>query len=297
MTETTLFNATDFPRSTAQAVYREGDILLFNTQADHCLPSEYTGRYHVHILCHAGKAQFSMMEKTYVVEADDWVIWQIGSEIYDALYSSDFDADFLLVARNFLIENNPETVWATKGYVFIKENPVFRLDKKRKRLLQTDFDLMRQRLSESNIFRREILGRTMQIFLFDLWNVYEDAINRQEDLSNVSAGLFHRFMDLVRQYSTSEREVVFYADKLCVSPKYLSEIVKKGSGRPASYWINGYATQEIVAQLKKPDMTLAEISERLGFYNPAHFSRFVKKMLGVSPSEYRNELDKRRNKG
>ena len=144
MTETALFNATDFPRSTAQAVYREGDILLFNTQADHCLPSEYTGRYHVHILCHAGKAQFSMMEKTYVVEADDWVIWQIGSEIYDALYSSDFDADFLLVARNFLIENNPETVWATKGYVFIKENPVFRLDKKRKRLLQTDFDLMRQ---------------------------------------------------------------------------------------------------------------------------------------------------------
>lgn len=270
--------------------FLEGDIILFNTQTDHRPLSDYMGRYHVHILCHAGKAPFSMMEKRYVIEAGDLAIWQIGSNIYDIAFSSDLDADILLVERNFLIENNPEVAWATKGYVFIKENPVFRLDEKGKRLLQTDFDLIRQRLSESNIFRREILGRTLQIFLFDLWNVYEEAINRQEELSNLSASIFHRFMDLVRQYSSSEREVAFYADKLCVSAKYLSEVVKKGSGKPASYWINGYAAQEIVSLLKKPDMTLSEISDRLNFYNPAHFTRFVRKMLGVSPSEYRRKL-------
>lgn len=270
--------------------FLEGDIILFNTQTGHRPLSDYMGRYHVHILCHAGKAQFSMMEKRYVIEAGDLAIWQIGSNIYDIAFSSDLDADILLVERNFLIENNPEVAWATKGYVFIKENPVFRLDEKGKRLLQTDFDLIRQRLSESNIFRREILGRTLQIFLFDLWNVYEEAINRQEELSNLSASIFHRFMDLVRQYSSSEREVAFYADKLCVSAKYLSEVVKKGSGKPASYWINGYAAQEIVSLLKKPDMTLSEISDRLNFYNPAHFTRFVRKMLGVSPSEYRRKL-------
>lgn len=270
--------------------FLEGDIILFNTQTDHRPLSDYMGRYHVHILCHAGKALFSMMEKRYVIEAGDLAIWQIGSNIYDIAFSSDLDADILLVERNFLIENNPEVAWATKGYVFIKENPVFRLYEKGKRLLQTDFDLIRQRLSESNIFRREILGRTLQIFLFDLWNVYEEAINRQEELSNLSASIFHRFMDLVRQYSSSEREVAFYADKLCVSAKYLSEVVKKGSGKPASYWINGYAAQEIVSLLKKPDMTLSEISDRLNFYNPAHFTRFVRKMLGVSPSEYRRKL-------
>lgn len=277
--------------------FLEGDIILFNTQTDHRPLSDYMGRYHVHILCHAGKAQFSMMEKRYVIEAGDLAIWQIGSNIYDIAFSSDLDADILLVERNFLIENNPEVAWATKGYVFIKENPVFRLDEKGKRLLQTDFDLIRQRLSESNIFRREILGRTLQIFLFDLWNVYEEAINRQEELSNLSASIFHRFMDLVRQYSSSEREVAFYADKLCVSAKYLSEVVKKGSGKPASYWINGYAAQEIVSLLKKPDMTLSEISDRLNFYNPAHFTRFVRKMLGVSPSEYRRKLTDNPNDG
>ena len=86
-------------------VFQEGDIILFNTQTDHCLPSDNKGKYHVHILCHAGKAQFSMMEKRHVMEAGDWAIWQIGSDIYDTDYSSDFDADILLVERNFLIEN------------------------------------------------------------------------------------------------------------------------------------------------------------------------------------------------
>ena len=290
MTEKAIFNPADFPQSSGQAVYREGDILVLNTRTDHCLPSDYIGHHHVHILCKKGKAQFSMMGKTFAMNAGDWTIWQIGSEIYDTHYSSDFDADFLLVERKFLLENNPEVIWATKGYVFIKENPVFHPDERGRNLIQNDFALIRQRLSERNLFRREILGRVMQIFLFDLWNVYENAINSQEELSNVSAGLFHRFMDLVRQHSTSEREVGFYADKLCVTSKHLSEVVKKGSGKPASYWISGYVTQEIVTLLKKPDINMAEISERMGFNNPAHFTRFVKKMLGVSPSEYRQRI-------
>lgn len=290
MTETALFDAADFPCNTAQPVCHEGDILLFNTLADGCLPSEYAGRYHVHMLCHAGRARFAMAERSHEAGAGDWVVWQIGSDVCDARFSPDFDADFLLVGRNFLIENNPETVWATKGYVFIKDNPVFRPDREGWELLTADFALIRQRLSGGGLFRREILGRAMQIFLFDLWNVYGAAIRGQEALSGVGAGLFHRFMDLVRRHAAAEREVAFYAGRLCVSPKYLSEVVKRGSGRPASYWISGYATQEIVALLKKPDMTLAEISERMDFYNPAHFSRFVRKMLGVSPSEYRRRL-------
>ncbi|WP_353936351.1 helix-turn-helix domain-containing protein [uncultured Bacteroides sp.] len=136
----------------------------------------------------------------------------------------------------------------------------------------------------------------MQIFLFDLWNIYANEINRQEQLSNISANLFSCFLDLVRQRVTENREVGFYANLLCVTPKYLSEVVRKGSGKSVSYWINGYAMQEIVTMLKNSDITLSEISDRMNFYSQSHFSRFVKKMLGVSPSEYRSELDKKRNK-
>ena len=277
--------------------YHEGDILLFNTQRDRCVPTDFVGKYHILILCHKGKAQFRMNEqqRTFTIEADDFVIWQMGSYIYDALYSADFDADFLLVSRIFLIENNPETVWATKGYVYIKQNPVFHLGEREKLACMADFSRFKEQLlNRAHIFCREILGKQMQIFLLDLWNIYACEINRQQQTSNTKANLFNRFMDLVRQHAMENREVTFYSDKLCITPKYLSEVCRDSSGYPASHWINGYATQEIVAMLKNPSLTLAEITERMHFYNQSHFSRYVKKELGVSPTEYRNELEKKK---
>ena len=56
-------------------------IQVYNTVESHRLPSDFLGRYHIHVLCHAGKAQFSFMGNTYTMEAGDWVIWQMSSLI------------------------------------------------------------------------------------------------------------------------------------------------------------------------------------------------------------------------
>ena len=266
-------------------------IMLYNTTESHKLPSDFLGRYHIHILCHAGKAQFSFMGNTYTMEAGDWVIWQMSSQISDALYSSDFNADFLLVDKDFLLEYNPEKVWASKAFVFIKKNPVFHIDERSKAMIEHNFIQIKRRIAEAHLFQKEILGRQLQIFLLDLWEIYKNAMENIQQTDNSSALLFTRFMNLLPEYSKTEREVTFYADKLCVSAKYLSEVVKKSSGHPASYWINGYAMQEILAYLKRSDLTLAEISNKMNFYNPAHFTRFVKKQTGDSPSELKIKIN------
>ena len=56
-------------------------IMLYNTAENHKLPSDFLGRYHIHVLCHAGKAQFSFMDNTYTMEEGDWTIWQMSSQI------------------------------------------------------------------------------------------------------------------------------------------------------------------------------------------------------------------------
>ena len=266
-------------------------IMLYNTTESHKLPSDFLGRYHINILCHAGKAQFSFMGNTYTMEAGDWVIWQMSSQISDALYSSDFNADFLLVDKDLLLEYNPEKVWASKAFVFIKKNPVFHIDERGKAMIEHNFIQIKRRIAEPHLFQKEILGRQLQIFLLDLWEIYKNAMENIQQTDNSSALLFTRFMNLLPEYSKTEREVAFYADKLCVSAKYLSEVVKKSSGHPASYWINGYAMQEILAYLKRSDLTLAEISNKMNFYNPAHFTRFVKKQTGDSPSELKIKIN------
>lgn len=266
-------------------------ILLFNTVDDLKLPSDFLRRYHIHILCRAGKAQFSFMNKTYTMEQGDWTIWQMSSEISDALYSSDFNADFLLVDSDFLLEYNPEKVWASKAFVFIKQNPVFHLSERGMAMVEYNFIQFRRRLAEPHLFQTDILGKQLQIFLLDLWEIFRSAIENVHNADNSTSLLFTRFMNMLPSYSKTEREVAFYADKLCVSAKHLSEMVKKSSGHPASYWINGYSLQEIYTFLKRPDLTLAEIANLMNFYNPAHFTRFVKKQTGKSPSELRQKLD------
>ena len=266
-------------------------IMLYNTKENHKQPSDFLGRYHIHILCHAGKAQFSFMGNTYTIGEGDWTIWQMSSCISDVLYSSDFNADFLLVDKDFLLEYNPEKIWASKAFVFIKKNPVFHLDEKGMAMIEHNFIQIKRRISEQHLFQKEILGRQLQILLLDLWEIYRNAMENIHQANNGSALLFTRFMNLLPAYSKTEREVAFYADKLCVSAKYLSELVKKNSGHPASYWINGYAMQEILALLKQSDFTFAEISLQMNFYNPAHFTRFVKKQTGDSPSELKIKIN------
>lgn len=274
----------------AEQLFHEGDLLVVNTKRDGAQLDDYVGRYHVHILCHGGKATFTSSGRDFAIKQGDFAIWQMGAAITDIWQSDDFDADVLLVSKIFLIENNPENIWATKGYIYIKKNPVFCLTDEEKSVIAKDFHHFSDTLASNHLFRREILGKLLQIFLYNLWNIYAREIERQGLASNVRAMLFYRFMDLIRQYAAEHRELTYYSDRLCVTAKYLSEVCRAESGYPASHWIGGYATQELATMLHNPNLTFTEIADRMNFYNQAHLSRYTKKMLGMTPSEYRKAM-------
>lgn len=83
------------------------------------------------------------------------------------------------------------------------------------------------------------------------------------------------------------REVSYYADALCVTPKYLSEVSKKVSGYPANYWINRYTSLDIARLLRDKTLTFVQISDMFRFSLPAYFSRYVQRTLGMNPTQYR----------
>ncbi len=103
--------------------------------------------------------------------------------------------------------------------------------------------------------------------------------------------LFKQFEDLLRRYYRKEREVSFYADKLCISPKYLSAIVLQQTGKSAIRCINEYVLNECQALLLSSHMSLQEIAYKLNFPSQSVFSKFFKRMTGVSPREYRKQTD------
>ena len=114
---------------------------LLNTAKNACWPSDYHAGYHVHIIVRRGVMTFSDGKSTFASQKDDLVIWQMSNTIQNVAYSDDFEADFLVASPAFLSQFNPEMVWASKGFIFIRLNPSFHLDAESLGLMDADFAL------------------------------------------------------------------------------------------------------------------------------------------------------------
>ena len=96
------------------------------------------------------------------------------------------------------------------------------------------------------------------------------------------------FYNLILQYYKDSREVGFYAKKLCLTPKYLSVIIKEFTGNSALGWINDYVILEAKSLLKSTNMTIQQISDELNFPSQSFFGKYFKRLVGVSPKVYRS---------
>ena len=277
----------DIPTDSSAAdisVFTDGERLLSATEIVECS--------HLYILCLGGTGSFTMDGREFHIFRDNIVMFPICSTVGGLKFSEDFTFLAMTASRDYLLRNNPDPAWATKGYVFIKEYPVSQLSPES---AQTLSELMRriglELTKRGHMFRSQIVGHLYQIFLYEIWDICYSEMQRRDHVSGPSSRMFADFLELARQNAAERRDVAFYSENLCVTAKYLSEVVKRCSGHPASYWINGYANQAISELLKKPDITIAEIAYRLKFFSPSHFCRFFKRTMGMTPSEYRNSLN------
>lgn len=106
--------------------------------------------------------------------------------------------------------------------------------------------------------------------------------------SNHKRLIFEQFLKLVSENYSHHRQMAFYADKLCLSPKYLSKLVKEASGKTAPEWIDSYVLLEAKHLLKYSHMSIKEIVYRLHFPNQTAFYKYFKAHTGMTPTDYRN---------
>ena len=108
-----------------------------------------------------------------------------------------------------------------------------------------------------------------------------------DTVSNRTDELFNKFLDLLREYCSTERSVEFYASKMGITPKYLSLILKKKSGRNASKLIDEAVVYEAKRLLKYSGLSINEIAQKLNFASQSFFGKYFKQRVGVSPSRYK----------
>ena len=107
--------------------------------------------------------------------------------------------------------------------------------------------------------------------------------------SNRGEEIVKQFFRLLKEHHRHERAGAFYADKLCITTKYLSGTLKKVTGRSINSWLETAIIMSSKVLLKSSDLTVLQISEDLNFPNPSYFGRFFKKHTGMTPKEYRDK--------
>ena len=174
---------------------------------------------------------------------------------------------------------------------FFSKSPIIPLNKHEIEEIISIYSNIKQNIiNDSDIYKNEIITNYIQILLLSyarLISKYEN--NDSGEKKNRKIRLFEQFMQTLEEYHNSERKIGFYADKLCLTPKYLSKVIFEVSGRHASEWIRDCVILEAKALLKSGQYTVQQVSDMLNFANQSFFGVYFKKAVGCSPLTYQNK--------
>lgn len=251
--------------------------------------TEYAG-YQAFIYCKKGSCIITYAEGSHEVHKDSCAIILNSKFLKSFSVAPDFECKVIYIEETFLRQSEPRNPYIVQGMLALYTKPVMHLNEEEAELCKELFKNFELRLEATgHKFYDDILRTSAHMLLLDLYD-FHARINNCENTSLSAASIMDKFIKMLEAKMYREnREVAFYAERLCVVPKYLSEVSNKVSGYSASYWINRYASQDINEILRKNEHTVAEIARMFHFTSTSYFNRYVKRNLGSYPSELRGQ--------
>ena len=145
------------------------------------------------------------------------------------------------------------------------------------------WDIVHDKPFHRDMVRSLISALFHQINIYRMREISEESgrLTRQEEV-------FNRFLSLVNKYAIHERSVVFYADRLYLTSRYLSTLIKQTSGRTVMDWVNEAVVQEAKLLLRHSDKLVYQIADELNFPNASFFCKYFRRLTGKTPHEYRH---------
>ena len=203
--------------------------------------------------------------------------------------SEDFDADIIIMSKRFV----EGLMVFVNGAIPIRFNvsrgmPVEHIEGESEKNIASDilYKAVRNILKDkSNPFRLQVVQHIIMALFYSSEKVRELETN---DVARSNADVITKeFLKHVKDNFRKERQLKFYSDLLCITPRYLSRVVKECTGASAAEWIERAVVLEARALLKSTNMTVQQISDELNFPSQTFFGKYFKRRVGMSPKEYR----------
>ena len=248
----------------------------------------------MHLLCTAGEGSFVFNEKCYHIGKNDLVVMPNPTRAKNLASAPGMQVEWFAADYKFLQNQLPSNNYSIGGSISLNQDPVIKLTDGQADILLADFHRLRDRMDDRDLlFYRDLMGSLCLTMMYD---IFEPHAQREttDPHTDRTAYIVRQLMDLLSTgISRTEREVSYYAERLHVSPKYLSATIKRVTGHSVSSFIDRHTVPILKKYLNNERLSLTQITDRMNFTSLSYFSRYCTKHLGQSPSEYRRSLQPR----
>ena len=203
-----------------------------------------------------------------------------------------FKAHLIVIAPDFLKRINIDTKRMMPLFLQFGSLPCMELTQAESQSLRSFISMVEQELKGSETdFSSEIIGGLIAATIYKVGDILTHYLTEHPEVDspihNRAEEYFRQFTELLGEHYKHERNVGFYARQLCITPKYLTTLIKRISGQSVSEWIDNYVILEAKTLLKYSTMSIQEIAYYLNFPNQSFFGSYFKRNTGMSPSQYK----------
>jgi AraC-like DNA-binding protein len=236
------------------------------------------------VMCSEGYARLVVGFEEIVVPENHFLVIQEGRPFEVMEISADFKAELMFLKQE-LFELQGSHIFNFSN--LLRENPCQPILTSKKQEFEVILQCVKHTMKDSgNIFRQQIIQYYLYILTCNICNLL--LKNHTPAALSRSETIFQEFIQKVEKHFRQERNVGFYADKLSLTPKYLSTLIYQLTGKHATDWINKYTILEAKTLLKSSTLSIQQIAYDLNFSTQSHFGRYFSSHTGMSPKTYRN---------
>ena len=212
-------------------------------------------------------------------------ILQVNSQQY-------FKADVIAISPDFMRRINIDIKNMMPLFLKFVENPALTLTPEESRSMRGMIaQIERETRGPETHFSFDIVSGLIAATIYKVGDIMYHYLAEhpegQNNSHNRAEEYFKQFTHLLGEHFREERSVGFYARQLCITPKYLTTLIKRISGQSVSEWIDNYVILEAKTLLKYSTMSIQEIAYYLNFPNQSFFGSYFKRNTGMSPSQYK----------
>ena len=242
------------------------------------------------IVCTSGKVQAQMNGNPLLLRKNQVAIVPQNVVVSDVMISPDFNLKGIFLTNGILQSFLREKMNVWNDMIYVHHQNVLNMTDSEIQFYVHFYDMLSFAIAQGHDspYHTDIIQSLLRAAILTLCGALKNTMSAPNYQATSQNRHFQHFLDLLHSSGGRHRTVEAYANELCISPKYLTAICKKQSGKTANKWIREQILEDIRYYLRQTDMSLKQICDLLGFPNPSFFGKYVKEHFGMTPIEYRN---------